>query len=128
MMNDEIKRILTMVENGTINSDQAAALMDSLGSTTATKPKLEESPYLNRLLRVRIHSETNDNVNVNVPIRLVKVLLQTGIGIASKVPEAKNYMENIDVELLISAIDSELVGELVNAKLANGDSIEVYVE
>lgn len=127
-MNDEIRRILTMVENGKLTSDQAAVLSDSFEEKIEKKPLLEDSPYLNRLLKVRVHSETNDNINVNVPIRLVKVLLQTGIGIASKIPQAQTYTENIDVELLLAAIDSELVGEIVNAKLANGDSINIYVE
>jgi hypothetical protein len=127
-MNDEMKRILTMVENGKLTSDQAAVLIDSFEEKTEKKPLLEDNPYLNRILKLRVHSETNDNINVNVPIRLVKVLLQTGIGIASKIPQAQTYTENIDVELLLAAIDSELVGEIVNAKLGNGDSINVYVE
>ncbi|MEK5382513.1 SHOCT-like domain-containing protein [Niallia sp. FSL W8-0635] len=127
-MNDEMKRILTMVENGKLTSDQAAVLIDSFEGKIEKKPLLEDSPYLNRILKLRVHSETNDNIDVNVPIRLVKVLLQTGIGIASKIPQAQTYTENVDVELLLAAIDSELVGEIVNAKLANGDSINVYVE
>ncbi|CAI9396573.1 SHOCT-like domain-containing protein [Niallia sp. Sow4_A1] len=127
-MNDEIRRILTMVENGKLTSDQAAVLINSFEEKIEKKPLLEDSPYLNRLLKVRVHSETNDNININVPIRLVKVLLQTGIGIASKIPQSQTYTENIDVELLLAAIDSELVGEIVNAKLANGDSINIYVE
>ncbi|MGN8845383.1 SHOCT-like domain-containing protein [Niallia sp. HCP3S3_B10] len=127
-MNDEIRRILTMVENGKLTSDQAAVLIHSFEEKIEKKQLLEDSPYLNRLLKVRVHSETNDNININVPIRLVKVLLQTGIGIASKIPQAQTYTENIDVELLLAAIDSELVGEIVNAKLANGDSINIYVE
>ncbi|MBZ9532833.1 hypothetical protein KGR20_00995 [Cytobacillus oceanisediminis] len=88
-MNDELKRILTMVENGKLTSDQATTLIDSMEEKTEKKTLLEDSPYLNRLLKVRIQSETNDNINVNVPIRLVKVLLQTGIGIAAKIPQAK---------------------------------------
>lgn len=127
-MNDKIRRILTMVENGKLTSDQAAVLIHSFEEKIEKKPLFEDSPYLNRLLKVRVHSETNDNININVPIRLVKVLLQTGIGMASKIPQAQTYTENIDVELLLAAIDSELVGEIVNAKLANGDSINIYVE
>ncbi|HEO8419381.1 TPA: hypothetical protein VBX77_001350 [Yersinia enterocolitica] len=127
-MIDEMKRILTMVENGKLTSDQAAVLIDSFEEKIEKKPLLEDSPYLNRILKLRVHSETNDNIDVNVPIRLVKVLLHTGIGIASKIPQAQTYTENVDVELLLAAIDSELVGEIVNAKLANGDSINVYVE
>ena len=127
-MNDEMKRILTMVENGKLTSDQAATLIASFEEKREKKPLLEDSPYLNRILKVRVHSETNDNINVNIPIRLVKVLLETGIGIATKIPQAQAYTENIDVELLLAAIDSELVGEIVNASLANGDSINVYVE
>lgn len=123
-MNSEMKKILSMVESGKINSEQAESLIDSLGSTAIKDNK----DYLSRFLRVRVQSETNDNVSVNVPLRLIKALLQAGHSIASKVPHAQTYMENIDIDLLISAIDSELVGQIVDAKLANGDTVLVYVE
>jgi len=123
-MNSEVKKILTMIENGKITSEQAESLIDSLGNTTAT----EKKEYLSRFLRVRVQSETNDNVSVNIPLRLIKALLQAGHSVASKVPQAQTYIENIDIELLIGAIDNELVGQIVDAKLANGDTILVYVE
>ncbi|GKU83616.1 hypothetical protein [Niallia sp. NCCP-28] len=123
-MNNEMKKILSMIENGKITSEQAESLIDSLNSTTIEDKK----DYLSRFLRVRVQSETNDNVNVNVPLRLIKALLQAGHSIASKIPNAQAYMENIDIDLLISAIDSELVGQIVDAKLANGDTILIYVE
>ncbi|MGP7817089.1 SHOCT-like domain-containing protein [Niallia sp. 01092] len=123
-MNNDMKRILSMVESGKITSEQAAALIDSFEET----PKTEYKDYLSRYLRVRVNSETNDNVNVNVPLRLIKALLQTGHSIASKIPQAQMYVENIDIDLLISAIDNELVGQIVDVKLANGDTVQVFVE
>ncbi|WP_445488796.1 SHOCT-like domain-containing protein [Niallia sp. 03133] len=123
-MNNEMKRILSMVESGKITSEQAASLMETMEDS----PKFENKEYLSRFLRVRVNSETNDNVNVNVPLRLIKALLQTGHSVASKIPQAQQYTEHIDIDLLISAIDNELVGQIVDVKLANGDTVLVYVE
>lgn len=127
-MNEELKRILTMVENGKLTSEQAATLIDSFDKGSEAINESKETTYLNKLLKVRVHSEHNDNINVNVPIRLVKVLLQTGLGIAATIPQANAYTEGIDVNLLVEAIDQELVGQIVDATLANGDTIQVFVE
>lgn len=40
-MNDELKRILTMVENGKLTSDQATTLIDSMEEKRKRKPCLK---------------------------------------------------------------------------------------
>lgn len=124
-MKDEIAKIIAMLQEGKINSDEAGELISAL--------KEEEAPastenYLNKMFKVRISSETRDNVNVNIPIKLVKSLLKMGHGIASNIPQASKYAEDIDVDLILKAIDKEIDGKIVDVKSANGDIVAVYIE
>lgn len=124
-MKDEIAKVIAMLQEGKINSDEAGELISAL--------KEEEAPastenYLNKMFKVRISSETRDNVNVNIPIKLVKSLLKMGHGIASNIPQASKYAEDIDVDLILKAIDKEIDGKIVDVKSANGDIVAVYIE
>jgi len=42
-----------------------------------------------------------------LPINLVKAVLKAGHGIASKVPQAEMYVKDIDIDLLLQAIENE---------------------
>ncbi|MBM7599581.1 hypothetical protein JOC34_001949 [Virgibacillus halotolerans] len=124
-MKDEIAKVIAMLQEGKINSDEAGELISAL--------KEEEAPastenYLNKMFKVRISSETRDNVNVNIPIKLVKTLLKMGHGIASNIPQASKYAEDIDVDLILKAIDNEIDGKIVDVKSSNGDIVAVYIE
>lgn len=123
MMKDEISRVLTLVEEGKIDKDKATELINVLQG----KDKAEV-PYGNKMLKIRVNSKEGDNVKVNLPINLVKAVLKVGSTIAEKVPEAEKYVKDIDVDLLILAIENELDGEIVNITSANGDKVFVVIE
>ena len=80
------------------------------------------------MLKVRIVSAENDNVSVNVPIKLVKVVLLAGHNIAASIPQSEKYVKDIDIGLLLDAIENELDGQIVDVKSANGDTISVAIE
>ena len=75
-----------------------------------------------------MNSEVGDNVNVNVPINLVKAVLKVGTNIAEKIPEAEKYVKDINVDLLIEAIENEMVGQIVDITSSNGDKVFVVIE
>jgi len=75
-----------------------------------------------------VNSEVGDNVNVNVPINLVKAVLKVGTNIAEKIPEAEKYVKDINVDLLIEAIENEMVGQIVDITSSNGDKVFVVIE
>lgn len=124
-MKDEIAKVIEMVQEGKVNSDEAADLIDALKEDTK---KGSSGSYLGKMLKIRVHSEAQDNVRVNIPIRLVKFLLKMGHGIASNIPEAKEYVKDIDVDLIIHAIDNEMEGKIVDVQSENGDVVAVYIE
>jgi hypothetical protein len=129
-MKDEISRVLTLVEEGKIDKEKASELISILqGKNQPEAVTLKkEVPFGNKMLKIRVTSEEGDNVNVNLPINLVKAVLKVGTNIAEKIPEAEKYVKDINVDLLIEAIDNELDGEIVNITSANGDKVFVVIE
>lgn len=125
-MNEEISKVLTMVQEGKIDSEKAAELIDVLKQKESSKTS--SGAYLDKTLKIRVVSKEHDNVNVNLPIKLVKAVLKAGHGIASNVPQAEKYVKDLDIDLLIDAIENELDGQIVDIQSANGDTVSVIIE
>ena len=73
-------------------------------------------------------SEDGDDVNVNLPIKLVKAVLGVGASIAERIPQAEKYVKDIDIDLLIDAIENELEGQIVDVTSAKGEKVLVFIE
>ena len=123
-MQEEIKRILKMVEEGKIDSDKATELIEALNSPPVTQ-QLSKLGSSDKMLKVRVISGTDDNVNVNVPIKFLKAI---GTAVNNiKIPGVSEQ-EGIDIKMIMEAIDSGLEGKIVDVKSANGDIVEVTIE
>ena len=129
-MRDEISRVLTMVEEGKLSKEKAAELIDVLQEkgNHDTLNKRTSNSYLNKILKIRVTSEDGDNVNVNLPIKLIKAVLKVGTNVAKMIPESEKYVKDIDVDLLMEAIENELDGQIVDVTSANGDKVLVFIE
>jgi hypothetical protein len=129
-MRDEISRVLTLVEEGKIDKEKASELISILQGKE--QPEIatvkKDASYGTKMLKIRVISDEGDNVNVNLPINLVKAVLKVGTNIAEKIPEAEKYVKDINIDLLIEAIENELDGEIVNITSANGDRVFVVIE
>lgn len=129
-MKEEITRVLTMVQEGKIDADKGSELIQLLKEKEETGNKLFEKPtkYLDKTLKIRVVSAENDNVTVNLPIKLVKVVLMAGHSIAASIPQSEKYVKDIDINLIIEAIENELDGQIVDIKSANGDTVSVIID
>ena len=129
-MKEEIIRVLTMVQDGKIDADKGSELILLLRDKEETGSKqLEKTDkYLDKTLKIRVVSSENDNVTINLPIKLVKVVLMAGHSIAASIPESEKYVKDIDINLIIEAIENELDGQIVDVKSANGDTVSVIIE
>lgn len=123
-MKEEIKRILTMVEEGKIDADKAAELIEILNSQT-NKQQFSVSGNADKMLRVKVLSANEDNVNVNIPVKFLKAIGNAVNNI--KIPGVSEQ-EGIDIKMIMEAIDSGLEGKIVDVKSANGDIVEVIIE
>lgn len=129
-MKEEITRVLTMVQEGKIDADKGSELIQILREKEETGSKRlgKTGKYLDKTLKIRVVSSENDNVTVNLPIKLVKVVLMAGHSIAASIPESEKYVKDIDINLIIEAIENELDGQIVDVKSANGDTVSVIIE
>lgn len=142
-MSEERKRILNMLANGKISADEAEELLDALGTSGAPGASGNEETggtvarKLPKYLRVKVVSADDDNVNVRVPL----ALLRSGLKLTSVMPpwvaEKVNSsmsekgipfdLNNLKKEDLNELIDS-LAETEVNVDSKNGDNVKVYCE
>jgi len=129
-MKEEITRVLTMVQEGKIDADKGSELIQILKDKeeTGNKTALKTTKYLDKTLKIRVVSAENDNVTVNLPIKLVKAVLMAGHSIAASIPQSEKYVKDIDISLIIEAIENELDGQIVDIKSANGDTVSVIID
>lgn len=129
-MKEEITRVLTMVQEGKIDADTGSELIQVLKEKVDTSNKLvEKSPkYLDKTLKIRVVSTESDTVAVNLPIKLVKAVLLAGHSIAASIPQSEKYVKDLDINLIIEAIENELDGQIVDVKSANGDTVSIIIE
>ncbi|MDR7071463.1 SHOCT-like domain-containing protein [Fictibacillus barbaricus] len=137
-MKSEIEKVLTMVQEGKIDAEKGSELIQVLkekelvavtpSRTVDYAPPVRPSSYLDKTLKIRVVSAQSDNVNVNLPIKLVKVVLAAGHSIASKIPQSEQYVKDINIDLIFDAIENELDGQIVDVKSANGDTVSVVIE
>ncbi|KSU64681.1 hypothetical protein AS034_02255 [[Bacillus] enclensis] len=129
-MNEEITRVLTMVQDGKIDAAKGAELITVLKEKEATGVRVAEKPaaYADKTLKVRVVSAEGDNVAANLPIKLIKAVLKAGHSIAAGIPQSEKYVKDIDINLITEAIENELEGPIVDVKSANGDTVSVIIE
>ena len=121
IMQENLTRILTMVQDGTISVEQGTELIELLKT-----PPLKEST--DKILRVRIQSDQTEKVEVNLPITLAKILLQTSEQILPNIPQLKDYVTQIDLAQLSYAVEHELTGTIVDIQSANDDYVSIFIE
>lgn len=126
-MNEEIVRILRMVEEGKLTAEKAKELIDALGKVD-TVPAVYSGNYVDKFLRVKILSKDGDKVNVQLPIKVIKELIK----ITGKLPINIDNMQGINIEeimnTIVACLDSEMMGEIVDISSADGDTIKVVIE
>jgi len=129
--NDERIKILKMLQDGTINADQAAKLLEVLGDSSSKKdsksvppPPFPPSPRSGRYFRVRVTDTDTGKTRVNV--RLPVSLIGAGIKMGMKFsPE----IEGIDTSVLQSFLESGEIGQIVDVfDDEDGEHVEVFIE
>ncbi|WP_333861219.1 SHOCT-like domain-containing protein [Clostridium sp.] len=125
-MSEEMARVLKMVEEGKITADKALELIELLKDKNTDIQFSSDNDIMDKMLKIRVNSNDGDNVNVNLPVKFIKIMLKT-VGKISLKDNVKG-MENIDLNLISEAIDNGLLGKIVDVKSANGDIVEVIIE
>ncbi len=136
-MNPERKKVLDMLSEGKISTEDADRLLSKLAGSpdtaaieTTGAARTNGSASL-KYLRVVVDSKNGDNVNIRVPLGLFR----TGINLATMVPRASSdkLKENgVDLSYLSSLSGDALIEELrelkVDVNSNNGDTVRVFCE
>ncbi|GFR35518.1 SHOCT-like domain-containing protein [Thermobrachium celere] len=121
-MNEEVMKVLKMVEEGKIDSQKAAELISLFNSKE--QEKINETKE--KMFKIIVKSSKGDNVNINVPVKFISTL---GAAI-KKLPKVEGVegLEEIDIQAILKAVSEGLEGKIVDIKSENGDIVEVVVE
>ena len=134
-MNEEMLKILKMVQEGKIDSDKAMQLIEALKGESKEPFVLEKIPYNKgnkknpKMLKIRIRSTENDILNITLPLKFVSGMIRT----FGRIPSLNvDGMEGVDIDemtqSILEAIDAGMDGKIVDIKSGNGDIIEVVIE
>lgn len=129
MMNEDVKKILKMVEEGTITADEAAKLIGAMEGDIDREIYSEGySGKKNRFIRIKVIEKGESKVNVNIPLSLVNIATRVGTKFIpyDDIPNGED-LKDIDWDEIVEAIKEGASGKLVD--IQDGDDIvEVYVE
>jgi len=124
-MNEERMKILQMLSEGKITSEEADRLIEAIGASSQAEPS-RENPLggagVPKYLYVDVKSfseegeEKKENVNIKVPVALIKA----GVNIASLMPEdvqgeINKAMDESGVKFKLSDIKKENLDEFLVA-------------
>ncbi|MBN2209215.1 MAG: hypothetical protein JW759_07955, partial [Candidatus Coatesbacteria bacterium] len=118
-LEEERRKILEMVRDGTISADEAARLLDALRDQEDTVRRTRRRP---RWVRIRVTDTREDRVRVNLtlPVGLVRAGLRAGGSIAG--------IEGLNTAGLEEMLDRGEVGHLLDINDdADGERIEIFV-
>lgn len=147
-MKEEIGRIIKMVEEGKISSEQASLLIEALknndnaeafyeAQNIETAPAFDKEAFMKndfkasegeKFLQIRILSGDGDRVKINLPINFVKGILK----VTGKLPMIQaDQLQGVDVaemmDVITAAIENDLSGRLIDVETADGDLVIVEI-
>ena len=77
------------------------------------------------VLRIKVFSNTGDKVNINIPIPLLKVCIESGM----EMPQVNNNnLSNIDFKQVYTLIEQGVIGELMTVESSSGEKVIIVVE
>lgn len=137
MMSEERMKILDMLSQGIITANEANELLKSLDEKKieVNGKMMTEGQYLKsaaaKFLYIEAKSHDGDNVNVTIPLSLIKAAVKMGNvqGIIDKSLSWSSFAnEAIDIDLILQCIESGTTGNIVSMDSKEGDSVRIYIE
>lgn len=125
-MKNEVLRILKLVEEGKLSSEEAAELIKEVEGISQEPEKISK-PSQKKFIFVQIRSEDGDNVDIRLPLSMANLLKATIPGVISK------SAPQMDVEGITNQISAALEelssteGDLVNIMSSDGSTVRIFV-
>ena len=136
-MSEERKRVLSMLAEGKITSDEAERLLEKLERQAdeqrlvGTETSGSRKSGIPKYLRVVVDSAGGDKVNIRVPLALIRTGIKLSTMLPSKASE-KMKEQGIDLGELSELRGDELLKALEELKVdvdsSNGDVVRIFCE
>lgn len=113
-MNEELVKILKMVENKIITAEEGQKLIQAMDSANKKVSQVTQSS-LGKFLHIDVESlEDGDEevVEINFPLNIAKSFLKMGF-IQKQINDKAGSEVNLDLDEIMRLIDLEFVGDLV---------------
>lgn len=132
-MEDKL-RILKMLEEGKITSEEAAKLLSALSEgepkNVIAKEETNLSEFFNipkaegkaKMLYIRVLSGEGDNVKITLPVEVIKLMGKLG---KANIAELEKY--NIDFDMIIQAIENDIKGPIVQIDTEDGTKVLIEI-
>ena len=78
------------------------------------------------MMRILVDSADGDKVRVNIPVALLQVALDIGMGMPQV--SGNSAIKDIDLAQVLELVKQGVVGDLVEVESADGDVIHIFVE
>ncbi len=128
-MKEEIKKVLEMLEEKKVTSEEATELLEALKKTKEEEETTPLSTKKKRFLKIRVTKGDKPQVNVTIPFSLVN----WGLNLASKLGKNTVNIEGkeipIDMDELNKAMnDPEFTGKIVDVmEEEKGEHVEIEI-
>ncbi|MFW5991814.1 MAG: SHOCT-like domain-containing protein [Halanaerobiaceae bacterium] len=112
-MDEERMRVLKMVEEGKIGTEEANDLLAALEGNAKEDIKKEEVKARKKKIKIYVEEKGNEKVNITIPLKLAKLAVKL---IPRSAQRELKEQEDINIKEILDAIEDELMEEptLVN--------------
>jgi hypothetical protein len=125
-MNENITKILKMVEEGKIDAAKATELIEAI-NTKEKEESTEIKPRGDKMLKIKVIAANQDEkVNVRFPIKFIKASLKAFGKIPINIDGDKD--NNIDMQAIAEAIENDIDGKIVDCCTNKGENVEIVIE
>ena len=106
-MNEERMSVLKMVSEGKVTVEEAEKLLSAMDSPDAALPASRTKKFL----KVSVKSSDGDDVNIRVPLRLIKA----GVSLAKFAPRLQEKINAKGIKLDLNELSGKSMDEIVQA-------------
>ena len=125
-MNENISKILKMVEEGKIDAAKAAELIDAINTKENTETA-EVKTTGEKMLKIKVNTQEGDEkVNIKFPIKFIKASLKAFGKMPINVQGDTNH--DIDMQTIADAIENGIEGKIVEITSKKGENVEIVIE
>lgn len=89
-------------------------------------PREQRRDIKDMMLRVTVDSAQGDKVRVNLPLALVEMGLELGVGMPQV--SGNEALKGIDLGKLLELVRQGAIGNLVEVESGDGDTVRIFVE